>query len=221
MTGNTLGLNAALQRYLLEATVREPDVLRRLREETQRMPQSNLQIAPEQGRFLSVLVTLIGARRAIEIGVFTGYSSICTALALAEDGELVACDVSKPWTDIARRYWREAGVERKVELHLAPAERTLAALSAAGRDGTFDFVFIDAEKTRYDDYYEASLALVRSGGLIAFDNTLWGGAVADPAVDDADTEALRRLNLKLRDDRRVEQSLVPIGDGVTLAVKRP
>jgi predicted O-methyltransferase YrrM len=220
MTGTTVGLSEALQRYLLEATLQEPDVLRRLREETQRMPQSNLQIAPEQGQLLFLLVTLIGARRAIEIGVFTGYSSICAALALPEHGELVACDVSEPWTDIARAYWREAGVEHKVDLRLAPAGQTLAALSAAGRDGSFDFVFIDAEKSRYDAYYEASLALVRRGGLIAFDNTLWGGAVADPGADDADTEALRRLNLKLRDDRRVVQSLVPIGDGLTLAVKR-
>lgn len=220
MTGRTLGLDDRLQRYLVDASLREPDVLRRLREETLAMPESNLQIAPEQGQLMTLLVALVGARRAIEIGVFTGYSALCTALALPDDGRLVACDTSEEWTRIARRYWREAGVEHRIELRLARAQETLGQLLDEGGAGQYDFVFIDAEKTEYDRYYELSLELVRRGGLITFDNTLWDGAVAEPDPADADTQALRRLNAKLRDDARVLSSLVPIGDGYTLALKR-
>ncbi len=169
---------------------------------------------------MTLLVSLLGARRAIEIGVFTGYSALCTALALPDDGRLVACDTSRPWTDIARRYWREAGVEHRIELRLAPAHDTLQELLDEDQAGQYDFVFIDAEKTEYERYYELSLELVRRGGLITFDNTLWDGALADPQATDERTEALRRLNVKLRDDDRVLPSLVPIGDGYTIALKR-
>ncbi len=220
MTGQTIAMDERLQRYLVDATLREPPVLRRLREETAQMSESNLQIAPEHGQFMTLLVALMGARRAIEIGVFTGYSALCTALGMPDDGRLVACDVNAEWTDIAQRFWREAGIAHRVELRLAPAQETLRSLLAEGEAGRFDFVFIDAEKTEYDRYYELCLELVRGGGLITFDNTLWDGKVADPAVTDADTEALRRLNEKLRDDARVVSSLVPIGDGYTLALKR-
>lgn len=219
MTARTIALDDRLYEYLVEASVREPAVLRQLREETARMPEANLQIAPEQGQLMTLLAALMGARRAIEVGVFTGYSALCTALALPEDGRLVACDVNSEWTDIAQRYWLDAGVADRIDLKLAPAQETLAALLEAGEAGSFDFVFIDAEKTEYDRYYELSLELVRNGGLIALDNTLWEGAVADPGAADADTEALRRLNEKLRDDERIMQSLVPIGDGLTLALK--
>lgn len=220
MSVQTIAMDERLQRYLVDATLREPPVLRRLREETAQMPEHNLQIAPEQGQFTTLLVALMGARRAIEIGVFTGYSTLCTALGMPDDGRIVACDVNAAWTDIAQRFWREAGVAHRIELRLAPAQETLRSLLAEGEAGQFDFVFIDAEKTEYDRYYELCLELVRSGGLITFDNTLWDGKVADPAATDADTEALRRLNEKLRDDARVVSSLVPIGDGYTLALKR-
>ena len=213
-------LTPELHEYLLRASVREPEVLARLREETRPLPWSGMQIGPEQGQLMRFLVETIGARRAIEVGVFTGYSSISVALGLPDDGELVACDVSEEWTSLARRYWAEAGVAHKITLHLRPAVETLDALLARGRAGDFDFAFIDADKERYDDYYERCLALVRPGGIIAFDNVLWGGRVADPKDTSADTEALRRLNLKLRDDARVAIALVPIGDGLTLARKR-
>jgi predicted O-methyltransferase YrrM len=220
VTGQTLPLDERLYAYVLDVSLRETPVLRRLREQTSKMPQSNLQIAPEQGQLMALLIRLIGAKRTIEIGVFTGYSSLVTAQALPEDGTLVACDVSEEWTRIARRYWDEAGVAGKIDLRLAPADRTLQTLVDEGHSGRFDFAFIDAEKTRYDTYYELCLQLLRRGGLVCFDNMLWDGTVADPNVHDDDTEALRSLNLKLRDDQRVDLSLVPIGDGLTLARKR-
>lgn len=220
MTGQTLPIDERLYTYLLDVSLRETAVLRRLREHTSEMPQSNLQIAPEQGQLMALLVRLIGAKRTIEIGVFTGYSALVTAQALPEDGRLVACDVSEEWTRIARRYWDDAGVTGKIDLRLAPAARTLQTLIDEGQSACFDFAFIDAEKTHYDTYYELCLRLLRHGGLVCFDNTLWGGTVADPNVHDDDTEALRRLNVKLRDDQRVDLSLVPIGDGLTLARKR-
>ena len=194
--------------------------MRRLREETASMEQANMQIGPEQGQFMALLVELIGARSVLEVGTFTGYSALAMAVALPENGALVACDVSEEWTAIGRRYWEEAGVAHKIELRLAPALETLDALLAEGRAGTFDFAFIDADKEGYDAYYERALELVRLGGLIVLDNTLWEGKVADPAATDVDTEAIRAINAKLSLDERVTLSLIPVGDGLTLARKR-
>ena len=194
--------------------------MRRLREETASMEQANMQIGPEQGQFMTLLLELIGARSALEVGTFTGYSTLAMAVALPENGTLVACDVSEEWTAIGRRYWEEAGVAHKIELRLAPALETLDALLAEGNAETFDFAFIDADKEGYDAYYERALELVRLGGLIALDNTLWEGKVADPAVTDVDTEAIRAINAKLALDERVTLSLIPVGDGLTLARKR-
>jgi caffeoyl-CoA O-methyltransferase len=212
-------LTPALYDYLVRVSVREPEVLARLREETRTLPWAGMQIGPDQGQFMRFVVESIGARRAIEVGVFTGYSSISVALGLPDDGELVACDVSDDWTRIARRYWEEAGVAHKIRLHLRPAVETLDALLADGREGEFDFAFVDADKEAYDAYYERCLRLLRPGGVAAFDNVLWGGSVADPASTDADTLALRALNEKLRDDARVSITMLSIGDGLTLARK--
>jgi predicted O-methyltransferase YrrM len=220
VSAKTIPVTDAIWQYLLDVTVREPAVLTKLRDETGRMPRGGMQISPEQGQFMALLVELIGARRAIEVGVFTGYSSLRVALAMPADGKLVACDVSEEFTNVARRYWREAGVESKVDLRLGPALATLNALIAEGGRGTYDFAFIDADKSNYDGYYERCLELVRAGGLIAVDNTLWSGAVADPSQQDPDTRAIRELNAKIPDDPRVSSSLVPIGDGLLLARKR-
>jgi predicted O-methyltransferase YrrM len=220
MSRATLNLTPALYEYLLEVSLRDDPLLKRLRDETGRMDQANMQIAPEQGQFMALLVKLLRARRCIEVGTFTGYSALCVARALPADGRLVACDISEEWTSVARRYWHEAGVAEKIDLRIAPAADTLRALVDDGEEGQYDFAFIDANKTAYAEYYELCLALLRAGGLIAVDNTLWGGAVADPAENDADTRALRAFNLALRDDARVELSLVSIGDGLTLACKR-
>ena len=220
MARTTLGLDDRLYDYFLQVSLREADVLRRLREETAALPEGQMQIAPEQGQFMALLVELIGARRTIEVGVFTGYSSLAVALALPADGHIVACDVSEAWTAIARRYWDEAGVAHKIELRLAPAIDTLDSLIAAGEAGAYDFAFIDAEKTEYADYYERVLELVRPGGLVAIDNVLWGGRVADPDTNDDDTNAIRGFNEALKGDERVTLSMVPIADGLTLARKR-
>ena len=206
--------------YIRSVTLREPDVLRRLREATAPMPQVSCQIAPEQGQFMALLIRLIGASRTLEIGTFTGYSSTAVALALPDDGKLIACDISVEWTAIARQYWREAGVEHKIDLRLAPAVQTLDRLIAEGQAGTFDFAFIDADKANYDAYFERSLQLVRTDGLIAIDNVLWHGKAADPSVKEADAEAVRKLNRKLHHDERLWLSMIPIGDGLTLACKR-
>jgi caffeoyl-CoA O-methyltransferase len=216
----TESLTDELYDYLIRVSLREPEVLRRLREETAQLDQANMQIGPEQGQLMALLVELLGAERVLEIGTFTGYSALVMALALPDDGRIVACDVSEEWTRVARRYWAEAGVAHKVDLRLAPALETLEALVSEGRAGSFDFAFIDADKENYAAYYERALELVRVGGLVAIDNVLWSGKVADPEVTDADTEAIRALNAKLKDDRRVSLSLVPIGDGLTLAMKR-
>ena len=184
------------------------------------MPMGQMQIAPEQGQFMALLVELIGAKRTLEVGVFTGYSSLCVALALPPGGRIVACDSSEEWTAVARRYWREAGVDGKIDLRLGPAVETLDSLLAAGEAGRFDFAFIDADKTEYADYYERILELLRPGGLVAVDNVLWSGSVADPAKSDDDTVAIRAFNEKLLGDERVSLSLVPIADGLTLARKR-
>ena len=205
--------------YLHNVATRETPLQRRLRDETAKLPMAGMQIGSDQGAFLALLVRLIGVRRAIEIGTFTGYSALAVATALPADGRLVCCDVSDEWTQMARRYWREAGVADRIDLRLAPATETLRDLLRDSGPGSFDFAFIDADKTGYDGYYEACLKLLRPGGLMAFDNTLWSGAVADPAKNDPDTSALRALNLKVRDDPRVTSCLVSMGDGVLLALK--
>jgi predicted O-methyltransferase YrrM len=202
-------------------TPREPDVLRRLREETASLPNAGMQISPEQGQFMTLLVHLLDARRTLEVGVFTGYSSLSVALALPEDGHIIACDVSEEWTAIARRYWREAGVERKIDLRLRPALQTLDDLIALGQAGSFDFAFIDADKENYADYYERALVLLRPHGLIAVDNVLWSGRVIDKSVKDADTRAIRAFNEKLKADERIWLTMLPIRDGLTLACKKP
>jgi caffeoyl-CoA O-methyltransferase len=220
MTDRRLQITDEIHRYLLAHSVREPEVLARLRAATASLPQAQMQIGPEQGQLMGLLARLVGAKRCIEIGVFTGYSSLAVALALPEDGRILACDVSEEWTAIARRFWREAGVEHKIELKLQPATRTLEQLLAAGESGRYDFAFIDADKPSYDTYYELLLQLLRPGGLIALDNTLWSGHVADPNNRDPNTVALRALNDKLHRDERVDLSLLPVGDGLTLARKR-
>jgi predicted O-methyltransferase YrrM len=209
-----------LYKYLLSSSLREPEILRRLRDETAPYPHSMMQTAPEEGQFLALLLQLIGAVNTIELGVYTGYSSLWTALALPPQGKIVACDINEEWTSIARRYWQEAGVAQKVDLRLAPAIETLDTLLRAGKHGFFDFVFIDADKENYDAYYERSLELLRPGGLIAVDNVLWSGRVADRQWMDEATLAIRAFNLKLRDDDRIKLSLVPIADGLTLALKK-
>jgi predicted O-methyltransferase YrrM len=210
----------AVEDYVSRVITRETPVQARLRRETAAMPMGMMQIGADQGAFFALLVRLTGARRALEIGTFTGYSALAVAAALPRGGRLIACDVNEGWTSVARRYWKEAGVSDKVDLRLAPARETLAALLREGKAGTFDFAFIDADKTSYDAYYEACLKLVRPGGLIALDNMLWGGSVADPSVKDADTRAIRALNRKIRDDRRVEACLLTVGDGVMLARRK-
>lgn len=207
--------------YILSVSLREPDILRRLREETAPYPHSVMQISPDQGQFMAFLIRLIAATRTIELGVYTGYSSLCVALALPPDGRLIACDVNHEWTSMARRYWAEAGVAHKVDLQLAPAMETLDRLLAEEQAGSFDFVFIDADKENYSGYYERCLELLRPGGLIAVDNVLWSGRVADPREKDEDTVAIRQFNAKLLSDDRVLLSMVPIADGLTLALKRP
>ncbi len=212
-------LPEAVDNYIHHVATSETPLQRRLRDETAKLPAAGMQIGADQGAFLALLVRLIGARRALEIGTFTGYSALAVANALPPDGRLVCCDVSDEWTSVARRYWREAGVADRIDLRLAPAAQTLAALLQESGPGSFDFAFIDADKSGYDVYYESCLKLVRTGGLLAFDNTLWAGAVADPEKTDPDTVALRALNLKVRDDTRVTSCLVSIGDGVLLALK--
>jgi predicted O-methyltransferase YrrM len=220
MTNKTIGISDELAKYVVEVGAREPDVLARLRAETAAMPNHRMQIAPEQGAFLALLVQLVGARRCLEVGTFTGYSSTAVALALPKDGRLLCCDVSEEWTSVARRYWDEAGVADKVELRVAPAAETLDQLLAAGEESTYDFAFVDADKAGYDGYYERLLRLVRPGGLIALDNTLWGGRVLEPDAEDEDTRAIQTLNAKLAGDERVSLSMVPMADGVTLALRR-
>ena len=220
MTRRTNHLPEELYAYLLDVSLRELPLMRRLREETASLEEANMQIGPEQGQFMALLVELMAARNALEVGTFTGYSALAVALALPDDGRLVACDVSEEWTAIGRGYWEEAGVAHKIDLRLAPAVETLDGLLAEGYAGTFDFAFIDADKEGYDVYYERALELMRTGGLIALDNTLWEGKVVDPEETDADTDAIRAINTKLAGDERVTLSLLPVGDGLTLARKR-
>lgn len=219
MSTRTLTLDDRLYRYLLDHSLREHPEQAALREATRTHPRGRMQISPEQGQLMALLVKLIGARRCIEIGVFTGYSALAVALALPADGHILACDVSDEFTSVGRPYWARAGVAQKIELVLAPALATLDARLASGEAGTYDFAFIDADKANYDGYYERCLELLRPGGLIAIDNVLWSGRVADESTDE-DTVALQRLNRKLHGDERIDLALLPIGDGLTLARRR-
>lgn len=220
MSRQSLTLDDRLYGYLLDVSLREPELFRRLREETGRMPMARMQIAPEQGQFLALLVEILNARRVLEIGTFTGYSALWMASAVREGGTITCCDISEEWTGIAQRYWKEAGVADRIDLRLAPALETLDALITGGEREAFDLAFIDADKENYVAYYERCLSLLRPGGLVAVDNTLWSGSVADPGDQGVDTQAIRRFNLQLHEDERVTLSLLPLGDGLTLARKR-
>ncbi len=220
MSNRTLQVTAEIYDYLLDVSLREPALLKRLREETAEHPSRGMQISPEQGQFMALLVRLMGARRCLEIGVFTGYSSLSVALAIPDDGRIVACDVNEDYTAIARRFWEEAGVAHKIDLRLGPATDTLDDLLAMGQAGGFDFAFIDADKSSYVGYFERCLQLLRPGGLVAIDNTLWAGRLVDEREQDEDCRALREFNRALHGDERVDLSLVPIGDGLSLARKR-
>jgi predicted O-methyltransferase YrrM len=219
MSRQSLGLSEPLHEYLVSVSVRETAAQRRLREVTASLPQARMQISPEQGQLLGLLVRLLDARRVVEVGTFTGYSALCMALALPEDGRLVTCDTSREWTDVAREFWHEDGVEDRIELRLGPAIDTLDELLRSGGAGRFDLAFVDADKPSYQAYYERCLRLLRPRGLLLVDNVLWSGRVADPAERDSDTEAIRGLNARLRDDSRVVPALLPIGDGLAMALK--
>lgn len=222
MPHKSIGLDDRLYEYLTSVSLREADVLRELREETATLSNAGMQIAPDQGQFMALLAKLAGAAKALEIGVFTGYSALSVALALPVNGQITAFDINPEWTAIARRYWEKAGVADKIGLRLEPALAGLDALLADGQSaGTYDLAFIDADKENYDGYYERALALLKPGGLLLIDNVLWGGRVADAAADDGDTAAIRALNLKIHADIRVDISLLPVADGLTLAWKRP
>ena len=220
MSNQSIGIDPPLYQYLLDVSLREDPVLAELRAVTAELPQRNMQIAPEQGQFMAMLARLIGARRYIEIGTFTGYSTLAVARAMPDDAEIIACDVSREWTDIAQRFWHQAGVAERIRLALQPALDTLDELVGEGRAGHFDLAFIDADKTGYIDYFEHCLKLIRPGGLILVDNTLWGGSVIDPDKNDDDTEAIRSFNRHVQDHDGVDLSLVPIGDGLTLLRRR-
>lgn len=220
MSNTSIGLSDALHEYLLSVGLRESETMKQLRAETAEHPKANMQIAPEQAQFLQFLVQLIGARRTLEVGVFTGYSALAVAEVLPSNGELVACDISDEYTEVARRYWAAAGVDHKVDLRLGPAAETLDALIDDGQAGTFDFSFIDADKKTYDTYYEQSLELLRPGGVIALDNVFRNGRVTGGPADDASVRAIQTLNEKVHGDDRVELAVLPLADGVTLAMKR-
>jgi len=221
MSKKIIKVSDELYDYILSVSLREPDILRQLREETARDPYSFMQISPDQGQFMALLVRLMGATKTVELGVYTGYSSLCVAMALPAHGKIIACDDNEKWISIAKRYWAEAGVSHKVDLRLAPAMETLDKLLADGLAGSFDFIFIDADKENYDSYYERSLSLLRPGGLIAVDNVLWSGKVTDSRADDSATAAIRALNAKLLSDDRILLSMIPVADGLTLALKQP
>jgi len=220
MSSKTLFLTEDLYNYMRSVSMREPEILARLRDETAHDPMHMMQISPEQGQFLSLLVPLAGVSKALEIGVYTGYSSLCVAMALPEHGTLTVCDISEKWTQVAKRYWDEAGVSSKIRLYLAPAIKTLDKLIVEGEAGTFDFIFIDGDKENYEAYYERCLQLLRPGGLVAVDNVFWDGSVAAAETGDSDTRAIRKLNQRIHKDPRVRLSMLPIGDGLTLALKK-
>ncbi len=220
MTTRTLNLDDSLYQYLLDVSLRDSPVKARLRAETANLPTSRWQVAPEQGQFLALLVRLIGAKRVLEIGTFTGYSALCMAEALPDGGHILCCDLPGDYNDIARHYWHDAGVDLRIELRLGPALTTLEALIAGDQHGSFDLVFIDADKANYPAYLEHALTLLRVGGLAVFDNVLWSGRVLEANPESADTRAIQQLNLALKRDERVDYSLVPIGDGMSLCRKR-
>ncbi len=220
MSRQSLQVNNQIYNYLLSVSLREPDVLKELRQETNKLPSANMQIAPEQGQFFAFLIKILQVKSAIEIGVFTGYSSLSIALALPEDGELIACDIDAETTKIAQRYWEKAGVQHKIKLRIAPAIETLDLLINNGHTDSYDFAFIDAHKPEYIDYYERTLRLIKPGGVIVIDNVLWSGLPANLEIQDEDTVAIRNFNQHLHNDERIFISMLPVGDGLTLAVRR-
>jgi predicted O-methyltransferase YrrM len=220
MSKQTTGLEQTLADYIQSISLREPDILKQLREETAKLSIARMQISPEQGRFMALLVQLMGAKKTLEIGVFTGYSALAVALALPDDGKVIACDISEEYTAIAKDFWERAGVSEKIDLRIAPALETLEKLIAAGEMGSFDLAFIDADKRNYENYYERALTLLRPGGLILIDNVLWSGKVTDSTITDKQTQAIREFNQKLHQDSRISLSLIAIADGLTLALKR-
>ncbi len=220
MANRTLNLTDDLYQYVLDKGTTESEAQLALRQYTLELPQANMQIAPEQGQFMAFLVKLMGARKTLEVGVFTGYSTLAVAQALPDDGKIIACDINEQWTQVAKSFWQRAGVADKIDLRLAPANETLEALLNDGRQNQYDFAFIDADKTSYDNYYELCLQLIRPGGMIMIDNVLWNGAVIDPSHTDEDTLAIRQLNEKLVHDKRIDLVLLPLADGLTLARKR-
>ena len=220
MSNKSINLTDTLHQYLLDSSLREPGILKSLRQETAQLPTANMQIAPEQGQFMALLVRLIGAKNTIEVGVYTGYSALAVAMALPGNGQILACDISEEYTSVARRYWQQAGVSKKINLQLAPAIETLKGAIDNGKSSSFDFAFIDADKENYSEYFELCLMLLRPGGLIAVDNVLWDGAVVNSQKQDVDTCAIRDFNQKLLSDDRVDISMIPIADGLTLARKR-
>ena len=220
MSTRTIGISEQLYDYLLSVSVPPDSLWERLRDETTAAVGFNMQISPEQGQFMSVLIRMLGVKKALEVGTFTGFSALCVARALPDDGQLIACDVSEEWTSIARRYWSEAGVAHKIDLRIGPAVETLDALIADGHEASFDFAFIDADKENYQNYYERCLQLLRPGGVVGVDNTLWSGSVADPDNQTPDTVAIRALNQLVYEDERVDSCVLPIGDGLSVALKR-
>lgn len=219
MSNKTINLTEQLHQYLLDVSLREPGILKTLREETASLPSANMQISPEQGQLMALLVQLMGAKNTIEVGVYTGYSALAVAMALPDNGQIVACDISEEYTSVARRYWMQAGISEKIDLRLAPATETLSKLIEEGKSSTIDFAFIDADKENYARYFELCFELLRPGGLIAVDNVLWNGAVIDSDNQDVDTCAIRAFNQQLLSDNRVAISMIPIADGLTLARK--
>ena len=220
MSDVTLNITPQVYEYLHQVSLREPDILKQLRDQTQPMSMSQMQISPEQGQFMRLLMEIIGAKKTLDIGTFTGYSALSVALGLPETGQVIACDINGEWTKIAKRFWEKAGVAAKIDLRLAPATETLQGLIDSGQGNSFDFAFIDADKLNYSNYYELCLQLVRQGGIIAVDNVLWDGKVADSSITDANTIAIRELNSRILKDERVSISMLTIGDGLTLARKR-
>jgi predicted O-methyltransferase YrrM len=220
MSKQTTGLEQTLADYIQSISLREPDILKQLREETAKLSMARMQISPEQGQFMALLVQLMGAKKTLEIGVFTGYSALAVALALPDDGKMIACEISEEYTAIAKDFWARAGVSEKIDLRIAPALETLETLITEGETGSFDLAFIDADKRNYENYYERALTLLRPGGLILIDNVLWSGKVTDPTITDKQTQAIREFNQKIHQDSRISLSLIAIADGLTLALKR-